>query len=105
MHGIGDGREEGRRAAKQPEVLPPPVKRYYRPQLSCPSLARLKIFGSKYAHERYYRPGVSGTTAHDERYYRSSGTTAIPGAVLPALRDQFQAELPPDVSLRPNYYI
>ena len=68
-------------------------------------------FGKKYAQgryyrwltERHYRP--SGTTAHYERYYHPSGTTAFQGAVLPAMRDGFQPELPPVVSLRPNYYI
>ena len=73
--------------------------------------------------QRYYRPSPSGTTAPatlpepreseemrrqvraravlpppGERYYRQSG------AVLPALRDGFEPELPPVVSLRPNYY-
>ena len=80
-------------------------QRYYRPNYLARSLASLKVFGSKYAQERYYRPLASGTTARTravlppERYYRQ------PAAVLPALRDGFQPELPPVVSFRPNYYI
>ena len=74
-------------------------------QLPCPSIASPKMFSSKYARQRYYRPWMSGTTARAvllpvrERYYRQ------PAAVLPALRNGFQPELSPVVSLRPNYYI
>ena len=85
-------------------VLPPIHGRYYR-TCATPKPECFKVRASAVLPppaERYYRPG--GTTARYEWYYRPSGTSANQGAVLPDPRDGFHPELPPIVSLRPNYY-